>query len=130
MDVLGASNYTINGNIRTAVAGNTETTIAGAKRNLEKSGTGTLTLNGTNYFENGIILSGGRIIAETAKSVDVGAASAVTMTNFSTLEFSTVAGTTETYDKLITGDNGDLEKTGGGTLTLSATNIPYAVIIL
>jgi len=85
---------------------------------LVKSGTGTLTLAGTNTYTGATLITGGTLTVGTAGLLGGGSYSA-NITNNSAFVFSSSAN--QTLSGLISG-SGTLTQSGGGTLTLTGSN--------
>ena len=88
--VLGAKNLNVGGDsFNTTFDG----TISGSGGSLTKSGTGTLTLTGTNSYDGGTTLAGGTLIVNSTSALGSGTLT-ITATGSSTTLGSTVQGTT------------------------------------
>ncbi|WP_374788865.1 autotransporter-associated beta strand repeat-containing protein, partial [Brucella oryzae] len=124
---------------------NTLSGIVSGTGKLTKTGAGTLTLTGTNTYANGTEITDGRVVISKDENLgasagglvfggngtgilqmteNVTSARSITLTQNGTLDTKNVGGGSSqlnTFSGVVSG-SGSLTKTGGGSLTLSATN--------
>jgi fibronectin-binding autotransporter adhesin len=139
---LTLSGGIVNGGFTTTFGGASSITESGAISGngaLVKTGNGTLTLSGVNTFLGGSTINGGTLVVTSnsnlgglASSINLNAGTLEIGTGFTTARMITLgnaastfqvdAGQTFTVSTAITG-TGTLNKTGGGTMVLSAVNL-------
>ncbi|MGC6456182.1 MAG: autotransporter-associated beta strand repeat-containing protein, partial [Coraliomargaritaceae bacterium] len=90
----------------------TYASVVSGSGSLEKSGEGTVTLSGTNSYSGGTTVNGGTLAGTTTSLQGA-------ITNSGTVRFD--QSSDGTYAGVVSG-SGSLEKSGGGTVTLSGNN--------
>ncbi|MGX1305536.1 fibronectin-binding autotransporter adhesin [Amorphus suaedae] len=111
-------------NVDGGVTATIGSTIAdGTGTTLAKSGSGTLTLTGSNTYTGGTQVSAGRLVGNTGSIKG-------NIANAGTVEFAQVsAGTFAGTIGGLSGTNGQMVKSGAGTLTLTgASSLPWSIL--
>ncbi|WP_453962508.1 autotransporter domain-containing protein [Amorphus suaedae] len=111
-------------NVDGGVTATIGSTIAdGTGTTLAKSGSGTLTLTGANTYTGGTQVSAGRLVGNTGSIKG-------NIANAGTVEFAQVsAGTFAGTIGGLSGTNGQMVKSGAGTLTLTgASSLPWSIL--
>ncbi|ECK9681799.1 autotransporter outer membrane beta-barrel domain-containing protein [Salmonella enterica subsp. enterica serovar Washington] len=111
VEALGTGDVTNDAVLELNTGGDFDNAISGSGQ-VVKSGDGTLTLSGANSYRGGTTISGGTLVASNVEALGSG-----DVTNDAVLELNTGGD----FDNNISG-SGKVEKSGGGTLTLSGSN--------
>ncbi|EDE4819361.1 autotransporter outer membrane beta-barrel domain-containing protein [Salmonella enterica subsp. enterica serovar Enteritidis] len=111
VNALGTGDVTDNAALMLNTGGDFINNIGGTGR-VEKSGDDALTLSGANSYTGGTLISGGTLVASNVEALGTG-----DITDNATLALNTGGD----FDNAISG-SGKVEKSGGGTLTLSGGN--------
>ncbi|HAU6747092.1 TPA: autotransporter outer membrane beta-barrel domain-containing protein [Salmonella enterica subsp. enterica serovar Godesberg] len=111
VNALGTGDVTDNAALMLNTGGDFINNIGGTGR-VEKSGDDALTLSGSNTYTGGTLISGGTLVANDVNALGTG-----DITDNATLALNTGGD----FDNAISG-SGKVEKSGGGTLTLSGSN--------